>query len=157
MFVGFQVGKEPDLFEHAEGEVLRLVDDEQDVPAGGDAFEQEGVQLAQQVGLVVAPGVFTELGEDGSQHLGFVDRGVENQGGVEATVGLEVVEQLAAERGLAAADFADEDDEALFFEDPVFQMLQGLLMSGAQVEKLRVRCDMEGKFRQAVVGLIHRV
>ena len=47
------------------------------------------------------------------------DAWVEDQGGVEFS-GIEFVEETATEGGLAATDFADEDDKAFLFGDPVF-------------------------------------
>ena len=71
--------------------------------------------------------------------------------------GVEFAEKLAAKGGLAAAHFANEHDEALFFADAVLQVLQSLLVSGAEVEKLRVRSDVERHLRESVVALIHRL
>ena len=53
-------------------------------------------------------------------------------------------------------DLANEDDEPLFLTDAVFEVLQSLLVGGAEVEKLRVRSDVKRHLRESVVALIHR-
>jgi hypothetical protein len=70
--------------------------------------------------------------------------------------GVELVQEFPAQGGLAAADLADEHDEAFFLRDAVSQMLQSLQMGVAEVEKLRVRSDVERHLRKSVVALIHR-
>ena len=71
-------------------------------------------------------------------------------------LGVELVEEAAAEGGLAAADFTDEDDEAFFLGDPVHEVLERVLVGGAEVKKLRVRGDVEWHLREAVEALIHK-
>ena len=154
LLVRLQIGEQPHLLEHLEGKVLRLVDDEHNFAALGDAVEQHLVHLGDEVVLAAREIMLAEFGEDGLEHLRLGDAGVENERGV-VVLGVEFVQELATERGLAAAHLADKHDEALFLAHAILQVLQGLLMGGAQVEKLRVGSDMKRHLRKAVVALIH--
>jgi len=155
LFVGFEIGEEADLFEDLEGEVLGLVDDEDDVASGVDALEEDLVDLGNQIDLAVGVVELAELGEDGLEHLLLVDAGIDDERGVVA-LGVELVEESAAEGGLAAADFTDQDDEAFFLGHPVHEVLECVLMGGAEVKELRVRGDVEWHLREAVEALIHK-
>ena len=83
-----------------------------------------------------------------------VTRGVEDERGLEAGR-VELVEEPAAQCGFPAADLADENDEPLALLDAVLEVLERVDMRRAQIEKLRVRGDVEGHLLEAVEALVH--
>src|ERR1043166_9879375 len=95
-----------------------------------------------------------ELGEDCLEHLRLGDARVQNQRGI-VIRRVEFVEKPAAERRFSAAHLTDENDEALLFLYPIFQMLQSLQGRGARIKKTRIRGDVEGHLLESVKTLIH--
>ncbi|MFH1498564.1 MAG: hypothetical protein ABII82_12150 [Verrucomicrobiota bacterium] len=81
-------------------------------------------------------------------------RGFRIRGGVESFV-VDLVQEVAAERGLAAAHLADQHHEALALLHAEKQVLQRLLMRRAQVKELGIRRDVEGQLTQPIEALIH--
>src|ERR1039458_4356542 len=68
LFVGLEIGEKADLLEHLKGEVLRLIDDEHDVPAGRDAGEENFIDLRDEIVVAVRLLRFTQIREDGLEH-----------------------------------------------------------------------------------------
>src|SRR5208283_5774741 len=154
LLVGFQVRKQPDLFQDLEGQVLRLVDDEDNVASPLDPLQQGTVDLRHQIMGARSDRGFAQFGQNGAKHLALGDVRVENERGI-VVGGIELVEETPAERSLAAAHLPDEQDEAFLLLHAIFEVLQGLLMRRAQIEKLRVRSDIERHLRETVESLIH--
>jgi hypothetical protein len=97
---------------------------------------------------------FPEFGQDGPEHLILGDVGIENERGV-VVDRIEFIQKPPAERGLAAADFADQKHESLLLLDAILEVLQCLLVRRAQIEKLRVWGDVKRHLRETVETLIH--
>ncbi len=154
MLVDFEVGEQADLLEHFEFQVLRLVDDQDDIAALLNAIEQHPVHLRNEVVLAARQFCFTKLGEDRLEHLRFGDPWVENQGGVVVSR-IQIIQELSAERRLPASHFPDQNDKTLLFANAVFQMLEGLLVSRAEIKKPRVRRNVERHLAKPVKALIH--
>ena len=72
-----------------------------------------------------------------------------------STPGGNLLEQAAAERGLARPHLAGELDEPAALADAIEQMGQRLAMSIAHVEVPRVRRDGEGPLGQLEVRGVH--
>src|SRR4051812_14748650 len=68
---------------------------------------------------------------------------------------IEFAQEPAAKGGLAAAYFADQHDKTLLLLHPEFQVGQGLLVSGTQIEEFRVGSDVEGHLLEPIEILIH--
>jgi len=155
LLVGLQVGEEADLLKDLEGEVLALVDDEDDVLAGVDSRHEDAVDLRNEGVLGAILDGLAELEENSLEHLGLGDAGVEDERGLEAGR-VELVEEPAAQGGFSATDFSDENYESLALLDAIFEVLERVDVRRAQIEKLRVRGDVEGHLRETVEALVHR-
>jgi hypothetical protein len=70
-------------------------------------------------------------------------------------VWIEIIEKTAAERGLAAANLADQHDESLFLLHPVLQVLEGLLVGGAEIKETGIRRDVERHLAKPIKTLVH--
>ena len=135
-------------------EVLRLVDQQHDVAAGGAGLEEEAVQRVDQALLASRPRGFTcRSSRIGAQELGRGERGVEHDRGV--GVGAELREEVARERRLAGAHLAGDEDEAAALAPAELEVGEGLRVPLGQVQVLRVRREVEGLLAEAVPGLVH--
>ena len=114
-----------------------------------DPFEPGPVHLRDECVLRASLDGLAEFKQDRFEHLGLRDPRVEHECRLVA-LGVELVEEGAAEGGLAAADLADEHNKALPLLNPVFQVLKRIMVRRAQVEKLRVRGDVERHFPETV-------
>jgi hypothetical protein len=154
LVISFEIGEEPDLFEEFVAEVLRFVDDEDDRVAGVHLGEDEFIEDLKVCDAVDAARFETELQYDGFEELVCAQARVEDERGLEFVA--EFFEELAADRGLAGADFAGEFDEAFALVDAEEQMVERLLMFPAEEQKARVRRDVERLFPQVVKLEIQR-
>ena len=66
-----------------------------------------------------------------------------------------LVEEGAAKRGFAGADFAGELDKALALTNAVEQVVEGFAMARAVKQEARIWSDVERRFFQAVIFQIH--
>ena len=152
--VGLEVGQQAQLLQHVRRQVLRLVDHEQAVAAGGVALQQE---LVQRVDVVLhrAQGRHgdSELVAHRLQQLGHRQLGVEDVGHVGALGHL--AEEAAADGGLAGAHRPREQHEAAPASDAIEQVRQRLPMTPAHVEEARVGRDREGILLQAEQRRVH--
>ena len=105
--VGLEVREQPDLLERLAVEVLRLVDRSAARGALRWRFvEQEVIELVQQLAARLALRLEPELGVDGLEQLERRELRVEQERDLAAR--LEPLEQRAAQRGLARADFTGD-------------------------------------------------
>src|SRR5215469_3511293 len=154
--VDLEVGEHAELFQGAHGEVLDLVDDDEDAAAAALIVEGEALQVAEQGGLVDAAGVDAEGGGDHAQRVVGLDLGGDELGGEELG-GIELGEEMADEGGLAGADLAGDDDEALALVQAVLQIGDSLLMAGGAKEEARVGAELERLAAQLVEVVIHGI
>ena len=154
LLLGFEVGEQPDLLEHARFEVLGFIDDQRDVVVGGQLAQQERVDRVVQILLGGLGGLQAKLVGDGPQHLGVGQGRIEDQRGFR--LGIERIQQGAAEGGFSRADLAGDGDEPFPFADAVQQHVEGDAMVAAQEEELRIRRHIERIFAQSVKFFIHR-
>ena len=68
---------------------------------------------------------------------------------------VELLEEGAAQRGLAGADVAGEDDEALLAADRLPHLLQRDVVRLASVQEPRIRRQAERRLNEPVVLLVH--
>lgn len=78
LLVGFEVGKQTQLFEQFEGEVLRFVNDEENVLSLLDPIKQDVVDLFDEPAATAARSFFAEFRQDGLEQLGFGDARIED-------------------------------------------------------------------------------
>ena len=100
--VGLQIRKQPHLLEELGVEILRLVDQEDDVVAGPGLLQQKPIENLEVRRLVELLRLEAQLGEDRAHQLGRRDHGIENQG--RAVARPQLREDRAADRRLAGSD-----------------------------------------------------
>ena len=164
--VGFQVGQQAQLLQHIGRQVLRLVDDEHAALAGGVTLEQKGVE---RVDVVLDRGRVrggsrrdVELLADRLQQLGDGELGVEDVGHMAA--GRNLLQEAAADGGLAGADVAGEQHKAAAGTACVMaraghaiqQVRQRLPVALAHEQVARVGRDRKRVLRQAEMLRVHR-
>jgi hypothetical protein len=156
--VGLEVGQEAQLLEHLRREHLRLVDDEDVVLADGVGLQQEvvervDVRLDRRRRHLGGSGRDVELVADRLQELHHRELRVEDVGDV-AALG-DLLEKAAADRRLACADLAREQDEAAAAADAVEQVGERLAVALAHVEVARVRRERERLLLEAEEPRVH--
>ena len=97
----------------------------------------------------------TEIAQDDTEDLGPGHVGVEDHRGKRARP--ERFQDGAAERGLARAGLAGEQQHALAPPQPVQQLAERALVRLAQVEELRIGGDRKRLIVEAVEGFIDRI
>jgi hypothetical protein len=151
--VRLQVRDEADLLQHLRREVLRLVDEEDDVAALRARLEQEPVERVHVVLQGRTRGRDVQVFEDGAQQLGRGQGGVEHERGGGARI--EARQEVARERGLARADLARDEDEPALLLAPELEVREGLGVTLGEVQVLGVGGQVERLLREAVEGLVH--
>ena len=114
LFIRFQIGKEAQMFERIEGEILRFVDYEDNVLVRINALEQYLVEMFEKVVPVPRFRLVTQFSQYGFEQLGFRKSRIQNERRV-PVVRIELLEQFAAQGGLSATDLPREDDKPLPF------------------------------------------
>jgi hypothetical protein len=152
--VRLEVREQAQLLERLDGEVLGLVDDDEDPPSLRVAIEQEGVEHVEQLRPRVAEGGEPELCVDRLDQVGGAQRRIEQEG--DLARGAEAREQRAAQRGLAGADLPRDRHEALALLDAVDEVAEDLAVGCGQEEVSRVGAQRERLLAKAVVHRVHR-
>ena len=152
---GFEVGQQAQLLQHIGREVLRLVDDQHVVAPGRVLRQQEGVQRVDVVlhRLRTRWHGGVELVADGLQQLKHGELGVEDVGDV--AVRRDLLQEAAADGGLAGPDLARQQHEAATSVQPIQQMGQRLAVALTHEQVMRVRRDRERRLFQAEEGRVH--
>ena len=101
---GLDAGQQPDLLENLERQVLRFVDDQQHLAAGGVLLDEETVDGRDQLGLLHLEGREAELHEHRLQEFDRGDLGLVDLR--DHDVGIELAQEAFDDRGLAGADLA---------------------------------------------------
>ncbi len=68
---------------------------------------------------------------------------------------IELLEQRPAQRGLAGADVAGQDNKAFLAPDRLPDLLQGKVVRFASVQKPRIRRKTERGLNESVIVLVH--
>jgi hypothetical protein len=68
---------------------------------------------------------------------------------------VEAAQQLAHQRGLAAADPAGDDGDTRLAQDAVFEHRIGHLVAGRPIQKIGIRHDGERLFREIIERFVH--
>ncbi len=152
--LGFEVGKEPDLFQHRRIEMLGLVDDQDHGPPFPPLPQQKFVEQMEQIPGFGGRAFDGELPLDRPQQIEGADAGIEDESQAIAVV-VQIFEQRPQHRGLAGADLAGDGDETAAILDPVEQMGENFPMIPAQIDEPGIRCEGERFFLKAVKIQIH--
>ncbi|MEZ6194475.1 MAG: hypothetical protein R3F20_01930 [Planctomycetota bacterium] len=153
--LGLEVRDQPDLLHRREGQVLRLVDDEDDVAVLGELLDEELVDRVEDRDPVSLLDVEPELAGDGVEELDPGQTGVRHQRG-DGALGLEVAQERAAERRLAGPDLSRDHREPLAGLHGVEELGEGLVVALAREEEARVRRVVEGRPVEAEIRFVHR-
>jgi hypothetical protein len=151
-----QVGQQAQQFQQLGRQRLCLVDHQQALLAAGVGVEQEAVERVdiglaggrRRVGDGDAEFLAHRLQQFHRRQLGVVDIG-------HAVAGRDLLQEAAADGGLAGADLAGQQHEAAAALQPVQQVRQRLAVPRAQVQEARVGRDRERLLLQAEEGRIH--
>ena len=119
-----EIREQPNLLEGLGREVLRLVDDQNHSPIALLLVQQILVQLGAQLGAAEPRGQHAELDHDRAEQLVARQCRIEDEGDVRVTA--EALEQRAAQRRLAGADFTGDRNEAFALLYAVEQVRQRL-------------------------------
>ena len=123
-------------------EVLRFVDDQQRAPASGRERCQKGLQAADQVSLGVARRSDAERHQNSLQQLARLELRADDLRR-HHLLRIQAFEQGPHQRGLASADFASHDDEALALVSAELQVRQRVAVPAAVEIKSRVGVELE--------------
>ncbi len=152
--VGLKVGQQTHLLENLGGKVLGLVDDQHRRPAFGVGVQQEGVDPIDQPLDALATlrmGDAELIANGGEQLLGGQLR-VEDEGDVGFR--RKLFEEAAADRRLAGADLAGQQDEAAMV-DAEQQVRERVAVLLAHVQIAGVGRDRERWLVEAEVAVVH--
>ena len=141
---GLEVRQQADLLQHLAAEVLRLVDHQHGAAPARVRVQQVAVEgVDQRLEAGGARGIdHVQLVADRGQQLDGREGGIEHHGHVDRR--RELLEQRAAERGLAGSHLARELHEAAAaLAQPPQQVGQRLAVAVGEVEIARVRRDRE--------------
>src|SRR5262249_37285240 len=140
-----EIGQEADLLERIDREILRLVDDQHDAKPLRIRIEQVRVERVRQrlQAAALADEVELELLADRLDELDRAQLRIEDQRG--ARVLGQLLEQQAAQRRLAGADFAGQLHEAAAaaLADAVQEVRERVAMPLGQEHVARVGRDRE--------------
>ena len=117
-----------------------------------DSVEEEVINLLSEVARISATVLHPEFREDRFQELGLGDTRVEDQGALVLLV-VNLVYEKTIKRGLSASYFDGQQYESLFLCYAVLQVLEGLLVSRAQVEKVGIGGKVERHLFEAVENM----
>lgn len=154
LLVGLQVREQTELFQEVKGEVLGLVNDQEDVFPPLDSVQEDVINLLYEAATASARAFLSEFRENRFQKLGLGDTRIEDQGALVLLV-VNLVNEMTTKRGLSASYFSGQHYESLFLCYAVLQVLEGLLVSRAQVEKVGIGSNVERHLFEAVETLIH--
>jgi hypothetical protein len=155
-FLRFQVGQQAQQFQQLGRQRLRLVDDQHELLARGVARQQVVVQrigpglqaVGRRPGQRDAELLAHRLQQFHRRQFGVVDVG-------HLVAGRDLLQEAAADGGLAGADPAGQQHEAAAALQPVQQVGQCFAVHRAQVQEARVRRDRERLLLQAEEGRVH--
>ena len=150
---GLHTRQQADFLQHAHGEVLRFIDNQQHLAAGGVLFDQEVVDRADELGFAHLEGREAELHQHRLQeidgrYLGLVDLRHHH-------VRRHFLEEGFDQRGLARADLACDHHEAVGEPDGRLHVRLGAGVLLRQVQELGVRAQPERQLLELEGFQIH--
>ena len=141
--LGLEIRDQAHLLQGRERQVLRLVDDEDDVLVLSEHVDQELVDRVEDRDAMHLRHIQPELPRDAVEQLDTGEPRIGDQR--RDRVFVELAQQTPTERGLAGPDLAGEDREALPRRDRVEQLGQSLVVPLTREVEPRVRRVVEGR------------
>ena len=144
---GLEVGEHPDVLEHRPGQVLGLVDDQDDAAARLVLLQQDWLRASTCGPPPLGKGDL-EVAEHDLEKLLEGQVRVEDEHGLDARA--QPRQDVADQRGLPGPHLAEDQDEAPPLLDPVGDVRERLLVRLAREQVLRVRGEPERALPQPV-------
>ncbi len=154
MAAGLKVRQQPQFLERGEVERLRLVDDQQGTPPGARGGMQAALDPGEQLGLGHAVGIEVEPVRHHAQQVVGLDLGRGDADGEQA-LAIDRRHQMADERGLAGADLAGDDDEALTLRQAITKIGHRLFVRRRVEPETRIWRQLERSAAQSVMFVVH--
>ena len=152
--VGLEVREQTHLLEELGVEVLRLVDEQDDVVTRRGLVEEKAVQNLQVRRPVELPRLEAQLREDRPHQLRCRDHRVQDE---RRLVGrAELGQDRPADRGLARAHLSGDLDEPLAFPDAEENVVERLAMLVREEEEPGIGRYVERRLAEAVEVVVHR-
>ena len=151
---GLEVREHPHFLEHGGGQVLGLVDDDDDVSPGRCLFQQVVVQRVDHLDSPHARTGQLEVPEHELEELDEAHGRVEDEDG--SDIRPESTEEVADQRRLPGADLSEDQDESLALLHAVDRGGEGLLVRLAHEQVARVGCEGKRALTQPVELRVHR-
>jgi hypothetical protein len=156
-FAGLEIGQQAQLLEHVARQVLRLVDHQHVVQALCVRRQQVAVDRIHIPLYARASSdrrhLDMQLVAHGLQQLLRRQARIEDVG--QAAVRGHLLDEAAADRGLAGADLAGEQHEAAAAADPVQQVRQCFAVPLAHEQVARIGGDRKWRVRELEVVVVH--
>src|SRR5438105_2399904 len=149
----FQPCEHAYFLEHFGAEIVRVIDDQHDLPALHELLQQEGIEHVEQFNFLRIERIESEIHEHRLQKLDFVKLRLEYLRNNHVFV--EFRQDLLDKRGLAAADFSRDHHEAFAVPHGVIHVSLGAGVSLAHEKKPDVRRELERLRLQAEMLEIH--
>ena len=152
----FQIGQQANLFQHLAAQVLRFVDNQYRVPAGGVSAQQMSIERVQQrfESLMLVRVGHTQFVTDHGQQ--FLDRQAWIQAQRDVGSIQPLFEQGTDQGGFPGADFARQLHESAVFAGAIQEVRQRLPMVLTQIDVGWIGRDRERQFAQTEVCRVHR-
>ena len=154
LVAALEVREHAQLFDRAGIEVLRLVDDQQRSLVLLEQHQQEGFDRGQQARLVFLRHANAEGLGDRTQQVVSVELRADDLRG-DDRLDVELLEQRAHQCGLAGADLARDDQEALALVHAVLQIRKRARVPLAAEVEGRVGAELERLAGKAVEVFVH--
>ena len=149
------VGQHPQFFQRRQGQVLHLIDQQQQAAAGFAVLPHDMFVTHQQRCLVAADiGLPPETGHGQTQQIVAGHAGGDDAGH-DVGAAVELGPQLFDQRRFAGPDLPGNDDEAFFLRQAVDQMRDGAAVPAGAEEKSAIRRQQERQSGQAIEFLVH--
>src|SRR6266496_1257051 len=137
-----QICQHAQLFQSREGQVLRLVDNQQGALPGDTIGTKELRQRTQHALFVAAGSLQTKARDDDPEKIGWRELRRRYLGG-DILAGVQLLPDMLDERRLARPDLAGDHHEPVALAQPISYMRQRLAMRLAAKEEASVRCQAE--------------
>ena len=151
-----EVRQHAQLFERADRQVLRFIDDQQAAPTGAGFLVEEAFDRAQRRRLVMAFDQQAESLRHDMHQLFAVELAGDDLGGGQPGR-IDSRHQMRDQRGFARADFAGDDDKAFALRQTIAQIGQRLAVRQAFEIESRIRRQLERSAFQPIEIIEHRV
>ncbi len=149
-----EVGQHAQLFERRDRQILRLVDDQQDAPAGPRLLAELLLDPVEQLRLGDALAGEAEALADEAKHVVAFNLGRDDADRVQP-LAVDRRHQVGDQCGLARADVAGDGDEPFALGQAVAEIGHRLLVGAALIPEARIRSELKGTVGKPVIVGVH--